>query len=78
MTREEREIADGTIIILIIGGAGEGKSTLANALTNSSHFEVSSASTFIKENLQTQEFELSGKNFLVVDTPTFSQNLEKS
>lgn len=53
--------------ILLIGGAGNGKSTLANVLTNTNKFKEISR-TIGTQNNQIEEFTENGTNYHVIDT----------
>ena len=54
--------------ILIIGKTGNGKSTLANVLSNTNLFVESSGSTSQTKTLQAEQFEHQGQTYQVIDT----------
>ncbi|RIA88222.1 P-loop containing nucleoside triphosphate hydrolase protein [Glomus cerebriforme] len=54
--------------LLIIGRTGNGKSTLANVLSNTENFSESSGSISKTKNFQSETFEWEGTNYRVFDT----------
>jgi len=65
--------------ILIIGITGNGKSALANLLTNADKFEVSSLSTSVTKDFKAVEFEENSINYRVIDNIGFgdTNNISK-
>jgi GTP-binding protein EngB required for normal cell division len=65
--------------ILIVGITGNGKSALANLLTKTDEFEVSSLSTSVTKNFKTVEFEENGIKYRIIDNIGFgdTNNISK-
>jgi predicted GTPase len=57
---------------LIVGRTGNGKSTVANVLSNTNNFSESSSSVSATKETQSEIFEWKGVNYRVVDTIGFS------
>lgn len=55
--------------ILLIGRSGNGKSTLANVITGTNKFKESSRGMSETRNIQFEQFEENGTNYLIIDTP---------
>ncbi|CAJ0640808.1 11325_t:CDS:1 [Entrophospora sp. SA101] len=56
------------LTILLIGSTGGGKSTLANVLSGSNNYDVSSSSVSSTKDTNVNNFEIDGKIYKIVDT----------
>ncbi|CAI2194121.1 10199_t:CDS:2 [Funneliformis geosporum] len=54
---------------LLIGGTGNGKSTLANVITGTNNFKESKKSVSKTRNIQSEMFEENENKYLIIDTP---------
>ena len=69
VSSKSEEKIKSTKNILLIGRSGNGKSTLANVLTNTNDFKESIGSTSETRIIQSQEFNILDTKYLVIDTP---------
>lgn len=68
---KQRAIETRVKNILLIGRTGGGKSTLANILSRTNEFRVSSSLMPVTKEVQVKEFELNNQKYKVIDTVGF-------